>query len=83
MDDGDADLSARARMRAAARRRREARAEERADILDLVVSGYTYEAIADRLKLSIKSVRRATVKGDRASPTQRRRQLRPACRCCG
>ena len=62
MDDGDADLSARARMRAAARERREARARERGDILDLVVSGYTYEAIADSLKLSVKTVRRATAK---------------------
>jgi DNA-binding CsgD family transcriptional regulator len=62
MNDGDADLSARARMRAAARERREARARERGDILDLVVSGYTYEAIADSLKLSVKTVRRAAAK---------------------
>ena len=62
MDDGDADLSARGRKRAAARERRQARARERGDILDLVVSGYTYEAIADSLKLSVKSVRRATEK---------------------
>ena len=62
MDDGGADLSARARMRAAARQRREARARERGEILDLVVSGYTYEAIADSLGLSVRSVRRATEK---------------------
>ena len=62
MDDGDADLSARGRKRAAARERRQARARERGDILDLVVSGYTYEAIAESLKLSVKSVRRATAK---------------------
>ena len=62
MDDGGADLSARARLRAAARRRRETRARERGEILDLVVSGYTYEAIAERLKLSVKSVRRAAAK---------------------
>jgi hypothetical protein len=62
VDDGEADLSARARLRAAARERREARARERGDILDLVVSGYTYEAIAERLKLSVKSVRRAAAK---------------------
>ena len=62
MDGDGADLSARARMRAAARERREARARERGDILDLVVSGYTYEAIADSLKLSVKTVRRATAK---------------------
>ena len=62
MDDGDADLSARARMRAAAQKRRQARARERGEILDLVVSGYTYEAIADSLKLSVKSVRRAVAK---------------------
>ena len=62
MDESGADLSARARMRAAARRRREARARERGDILDLVVSGYTYEAIADSLKLSVKTVRRAAAK---------------------
>ena len=62
MADGDADLSARARMRAAARERREARARERGEILDLVVSGYAYEAIADSLGLSVRSVRRATEK---------------------
>jgi hypothetical protein len=62
MNDGGAERSARARMRAAARERREARARERGEILDLVVSGYTYEAIADSLKLSVKSVRRAAAK---------------------
>jgi len=62
MDDSESDLSARARMRAAARERRQARARERGDILELVVSGYTYEAIADSLKLSVKSVRRAAAK---------------------
>ena len=35
---------------------------ERGEILDLVVSGYTYEAIAESLRLSVKSVRRATEK---------------------
>ena len=49
-------------MRAAARKRRERRARERADILELVISGYTYETIANRLKVSAKSVRRATAK---------------------
>ena len=62
MDDGEAGLSERACKRAAARQRREARARERGEILDLVVSGYTYEAIADSLKLSVKTVRRATEK---------------------
>ena len=62
MDDGEADLSARARLRAAARERRQARARERGAILDLVVSGYAYEAIAERLDLSVKSVRRAAAK---------------------
>ncbi len=62
MDGGGADLSARARMCAAARERREERARLSAEILDLVVSGYTYEAIAESLKLSVKSVRRATAK---------------------
>ena len=62
MADGGADLSARARLRAAARQRRQARVRERGEILDLVVSGYTYEAIADSLKLSVKTVRRATAK---------------------
>jgi hypothetical protein len=62
MDESGADLSARARVRAAARERRAARARERGDILDLVVSGYSYEAIAERLKVSVKSVRRATAK---------------------
>jgi len=62
MGDGETDLSERARMRAAARKRRERRARERADILELVISGYTYETIANRLKVSAKSVRRATAK---------------------
>jgi hypothetical protein len=62
MDGGGVDLSVRARMRAPARERRQVRARERSDILDLVVSGYTYEAIADSLKLSVKSVRRAAEK---------------------
>ncbi len=62
MDDGDAELSARARTRAAAQEQRQARARERGEILDLVVSGYTYEAIAEELKLSVKTVRRATEK---------------------
>ena len=62
MDGGGADQSARARMRKAARERREERARLRNDILDLVVSGYAYETIADKLKLSVKTVRRATEK---------------------
>jgi DNA-binding CsgD family transcriptional regulator len=62
MDGGDADLSARARMRAAAAEQREERARLRSEILELVVSGYTYEAIAEKLGLSVKSVRRATAK---------------------
>ena len=62
MDGGGAENSARARMRAAAQEQRQARARERGEILDLVVSGYTYEAIAESLKLSVKSVRRATAK---------------------
>jgi len=62
MGDGETDLSERARMRAAARKRRERRARERADILELVISGYTYETIANRLKVSAKSVRRAAAK---------------------
>ncbi len=62
MDDSGVDLSARARSRAAARERRRARAREHGEILDLVVSGYTYEAIADSLQLSVKTVRRATEK---------------------
>jgi hypothetical protein len=61
--DGDAtDLSARARKRAEAAQRREARARERGAILDMVVSGYSYESIAEAVKLSVKSVRRATEK---------------------
>ncbi len=62
MDGGGADQSARARMRKAARERREERARLRNDILDLVVSGYAYETIADNLNLSVKTVRRATEK---------------------
>jgi AraC-like DNA-binding protein len=49
-------------MRKAARERREERARLRNDILALVVSGYAYETIADKLKLSVKTVRRATEK---------------------
>ena len=60
MDGGGAEGSARARMREAARERREERARLRSDILDLVVSGYAYETIADKLKLSVKTVRRTT-----------------------
>ena len=62
MDGGGAELSARARMRAAAQERGQERVRERGEILDLVVSGYTYEAIAESLRLSVKSVRRATEK---------------------
>jgi len=47
-------------MREAARERRQARARQREDILDLVVSGYAAETIADKLRLSVKNVRRAT-----------------------
>ena len=60
MDGGGAEGSARARARETARERREERARLRSDILDLVVSGYAYETIADKLKLSVKTVRRAT-----------------------
>ncbi len=62
MDESGANHSARARMRAAARERGQERARLSAEILDLVVSGYTYEAIAQELKLSVKAVRRATAK---------------------
>ncbi len=62
MDGGGTELSARARMRAAAQERGQERVRERGEILDLVVSGYTYEAIAESLRLSVKSVRRATEK---------------------
>jgi hypothetical protein len=46
--------------REAARERRVERARLSSDILDLVVSGYAYDTIADKLKLSVKTVRRAT-----------------------
>ena len=59
MDDGGAELSARARMRAAARERRGERARLEAVVLDLVVSGYAVETIAGKLQLSVKAVRRA------------------------
>ncbi len=62
MDGGGEEQSARARMRKAARERREDRARQRADILDLVVSGYANETIADTLKLSVKTVRRETAR---------------------
>ena len=82
MDDGDAELSARARMRAAARERRQARARERGEILDLVVSGYTYEAIADSLRLSVKSVRRASPRRSNNASSMAARTT-SSCRCCG
>jgi hypothetical protein len=59
MGDAGVDLSERERLRAAARKRRERRARERADMLELIISGYTYETIAARLKVSARSVRRA------------------------
>jgi hypothetical protein len=62
MDGGGAELSARAKARKAALKRGQERARLSADILDLVVSGYTYEAIAERLKLSLKTVRRAAAR---------------------
>ena len=62
MDGGGAELSARARLREAARERRLDRARLRGDILDLVVSGYAYETVADKLKLSVKTVRRAAAR---------------------
>ena len=60
MGGGRAERSARARMREAARERRGDRARLDAAVLDLVVSGYAYETIADKLQLSVKTVRRAT-----------------------
>jgi len=74
MDGGGAELSARARLREAARERRLDRARLRGDILDLVVSGYAYETIADKLKLSVKTVRRA------AARAIERRRLDPGAR---
>jgi hypothetical protein len=62
MDNGAAEPSARAKARKAALKRGQERARLSADILDLVVSGYTYEAIAERLKLSLKTVRRAAAR---------------------
>ncbi|MGD1016398.1 MAG: hypothetical protein ABR863_08165 [Roseiarcus sp.] len=59
MDGGGEGRSARARMREAARERRRQRARRDEDILDLVVSGYACETIADKLELSVKTVRRA------------------------
>ncbi len=62
MDGGGAKGSARAQMREAARERRLVRARLQEDILDLVVSGYAAETIPETLKLSVKTVRRATAK---------------------
>jgi len=59
MDGGGQERSARERVRAAARERRRQRARRDEDILDLVVSGYAAETIADKLGLSVKTVRRA------------------------
>jgi DNA-binding CsgD family transcriptional regulator len=62
MGGGGEERSARARMREAARERRRERARRDEDILDLVVSGYAAETIADKLELSVKTVRRATAR---------------------
>ncbi len=78
MDGGGAERSARARMR----ERREERARRREDILDLVVSGYSYATIADTLKLGVKTVRRARAAAARpagaAHGRNRDRKRRPS-----
>ena len=62
MEEDGAKDSGRARMRKAARERREERLRRDEDILDLVVSGYAQETIARKLRLSAKTVRRATAR---------------------
>lgn len=62
MDEDGAKESARARKRQAARERRQERLRRDEDILDLVVSGYAQDTIADKLRLSAKTVRRATAR---------------------
>ena len=62
MEEDGAKDSGRARMRKAARERREERLRRDEDILDLVVSGYAQETIARKLRLSDKTVRRATAR---------------------
>ncbi len=62
MDEDGVKELARAGMRKAARERREERLRRDEDILDLVVSGYAQETIADKLRLSAKTVRRATAR---------------------
>ena len=62
MDEDGAKESERAGRRKAARERRQERLRRDEDILDLLVSGYTQETIADKLRLSAKTVRRATAR---------------------
>ena len=62
MDGDGAKDSGRATARKAARERREERLRRDEDILDLVVSGYAQETIAHKLRLSVKTVRRATTR---------------------
>ncbi len=62
MGEDGAKKSARAGLRKAARERRGERARRDEDILDLLVSGYAQETIADKLRLSVKTVRRATAR---------------------
>ncbi len=62
MAEDGAKESGRAQMRKAARQRRQERLRRDEDILDLVVSGYAQETIADKMRLSAKTVRRATAR---------------------
>ncbi len=57
MAEDGAKESGRAQMRKAARQRRQERLRRDEDILDLVVSGYAQETIADKLRLTAKTVR--------------------------
>ena len=83
MDDGGADLSARARKRAAARERRRRGRGSAATILDLVVSGYTYEAIAEQPEAQRQERAARDRQGDRDSAGSTAARTTFTCRCCG
>lgn len=61
-------VSKRQSTREASRARREARANRQAILFDLVASGYSYEAIADKLVISAATVRREVGRALDASP---------------
>ena len=62
--------SVRATKAVARRKRSEAKAELRGELLDLVISGYSHEAIAEKLGLHVASVRRQVALALEARPVE-------------